>query len=121
MGVGLGAYGAVVPQIKAFDAASETASSALLQWWAEAGLAGALILAVAFGWAGWALRGAWLRVGQADRALPAGMVGALAAFAAFSTLHWSVQGIAVALAAAAVVGTANRWLAGGTDLFVDSA
>lgn len=120
IGVGLGAYGAVVPQIKAFDAASETASSALLQWWAEAGLAGALILAVGFGWAGWALRGAWLRVGQADRALPAGVVGALAAFGTFSTLHWSVQGIAVALAAAAVVGTANRWLAGGTDLFVEA-
>ena len=37
----------------------------------------------------------------------------------FSAIHWTVELSAIALAASAVAGTANRWLAGGTDLFVD--
>ncbi|GIW88846.1 MAG: hypothetical protein KatS3mg108_3170 [Isosphaeraceae bacterium] len=120
LGVGLGAFGALIPQIKLFDAASETASSALLQWWAETGLAGLAILLAGVVWVGMALAGAWRRVGQADRALAAGLIGALVAFAGFSALHWTVQGLAISLAAAAVFGTAHRWLAGGTDLFVES-
>jgi hypothetical protein len=33
-------------------------------------------------------------------------------------LHWSIELAAVALAASALAGTWNRWLAGGTDLFI---
>lgn len=120
-GVGLGAFGAVVPQIKRFDAASETAASALFQWWAETGLAGVFVLAAGLCWVVWNLRGAWDRVGQADRSLSAGMIGSLSAFAVFSLVHWSIQGLAISLSAAAVLGTANRWLAGGTDLFLESS
>jgi hypothetical protein len=48
-----------------------------------------------------------------------GLIGAFASFGLFSMIHWSIQLTAVALAASAVAGTANRWLAGGTDLFLE--
>jgi hypothetical protein len=118
LGVGLGAFGRVVPKVKSFDAASGTAGSAALQWWAESGLAGAAVVAIAFGWIALKIRGSWRRIGQADRALAAGLTGSLASFAAFSMIHWSVQLAAVALAGAALLGTADRWLSGGTDLFL---
>jgi hypothetical protein len=79
------------------------------------------LVALAGLWGLTRLPGAFFRVGSADRALAAGMVGAVACFALISTIHWTVDLAAVALAASAVAGTCNRWLAGGTDLFVERA
>ena len=61
------------------------------------------------------------RVGTADRALAFGLLGAAACFALLSAIHWTVELAAIALAASAVAGTCERWLAGGTDLFVERA
>ena len=59
------------------------------------------------------------RVGTADRSLVFGLIGAAAGFSLFSAVHWTVELSAVAVAASAWGGTWNRWLAGGTDLFVE--
>ncbi len=116
VGVGLGAYPAIEPYSKSRDASSSTAMSSVLQWWAEAGSVGVGLVAAGLAWIGFRLPRAIRRVGSADRALAAGMVGAVACFGAFSAIHWTVELPAMALAAAAVAGTCNRWLAGGTDL-----
>jgi hypothetical protein len=47
------------------------------------------------------------------------MVGASVCFGIVSAIHWTVELPVVALAASAFAGTCNRWLAGGTDLFVE--
>jgi hypothetical protein len=47
------------------------------------------------------------------------LIGAAAGFTLFSAVHWTVELGSVALAASALGGTWNRWLAGGTDLFVE--
>lgn len=121
VGSGLGSFAAIHPYYKAADIAPNNAQSGLLQWCAEAGLAGVGLLVMAGVWVVVRLPGALRRVGTADRALAWGLVGALAGFAAFSALHWTVEVAAVALAASAVGGTCHRWLAGGTDLFVARA
>jgi hypothetical protein len=118
VGVGMGSFPVVEPYYKAADA-SATATSALGQWIAEAGLAGLVPLALAAAWCVARLPGAIRRVGTADRTLAWTLVGSGLGFAALSALHWSVQVGAIALAACAVAGTAQRWLAGGTDLFVE--
>jgi hypothetical protein len=118
VGVGLGAFPVVEPYYKAADASATTAS-ALGQWWAESGLVGMGLLALAAGWCAWRMPGAVRRVGSADRTLPFTLVGAGLAFAMLSAMQWSVQVGAIAMAASAVAGTAQRWLAGGTDLFVE--
>ena len=65
------------------------------------------------------VHGAVRRVGTADRALAFGLIGAAASFSLYSAVHWTVELAAVAVAASAWGGTWNRWLAGGTDLFVE--
>jgi hypothetical protein len=90
----------------------------LLQWLAEAGLAGLVLLLSGAVWFGWRLRRAVLRVGTADRTLAYALVGTAVCFVFFSALHWTIELTCVALAASAVGGTFDRWLAGGTDLFV---
>jgi hypothetical protein len=60
------------------------------------------------------------RVGSADRVLAFALTGSLLAFAVTSLVQPTLQAAAVALAACAVAGTAERWLAGGTDLFAES-
>ena len=59
------------------------------------------------------------RVGSADRTLAYGLIGAAIGFSLWSVVHWAVELPAVAISASALGGTWNRWLAGGTDLFVD--
>jgi len=119
LGAGLGSFAAIHPYYKATDAGTTTARGSLIQWWAEAGAAGLAILAVAALWSLARLPGAIRRVGSADRPLAFGLLGALASFALLSAVHWTVELAAVALAAGAVGGTCDRWLAGGTDLFVE--
>ena len=119
LGTGLGTFPAVHPYYKARDGARNTAMSSVLQWAVETGAVGLGLLATAGLWCLIRLPGAIRRVGTADRALAFGLLGSLAGFGLFSAIHWTVELSAIALAASAVAGTANRWLAGGTDLFVD--
>ncbi len=120
LGSGLGSFASIYPHYKSQDATTTTALSSLLQWWAETGLAGVMLLALAGTWCLWRLPGALRRVGSADRPLCSALLGAVVGFAVFAMVHWTVELLAVALAACAVGGTWNRWLAGGTDLFVES-
>jgi O-antigen ligase len=119
MGTGLGTFASVYPYYKTRDASATTASSSLLQWWVETGAVGMILLAAAGLWIVWRLPGAIRRVGTADRALAFGLIGAASGFTLYSVVHWTVELASVALAASAVAGTLNRWLAGGTDLFVE--
>ena len=121
LGTGLGAFPTVHPYYKAGDIEPNSAMSALATWAVEAGVVGLGLLSLVVAWAIVRLPGAIRRVGTADRALPYALIGSLVAFGLFSTIHWTVELPAVALLAAAVAGTANRWLAGGTDLFVEHA
>ncbi len=120
-GTGLGTFPVVHPYYKSVDGARNTAMSSVLQWAVESGAVGLGLLATAVLWCLIRLPGAIHRVGTADRALAFGLLGSLLCFGLFSMVHWTVELSAIALAAAAVAGTANRWLAGGTDLFVDRA
>ena len=119
MGAGFGSFAVIEPYYKTRDAASSTAMSSLLQWWAESGLVGVVILGIAAVWGLARLRGAVRRVGSADRALVFGAIGAIACFAIVSCVHGTIELPVVALSLSAVAGTCNRWLAGGTDLFVE--
>jgi hypothetical protein len=118
-GVGLNAFGAVHAQVKHDDACSSTAMSSLLQWWAESGSVGMILISLGLAWCLWRLPGAWKRVGAADRPLAGALLGSAVSFGGFSLVAWTVQLPAVALATAALGGTLNRWLAGGTDLFIE--
>jgi hypothetical protein len=95
--------------------------SSLLQWGVESGSIGLALLGAMVVWSLWRLRGAVLRVGTADRTLAFGLIGAALGFGLWSAVHWAVELPAVAISASALGGTWNRWLAGGTDLFVDRA
>lgn len=119
VGTGLGTFASVYPFYKTQDAAATTAMSSLLQWWVESGVVGLGLLAVGLLWCLVRLPGAVRRVGTADRALAFGLIGAAAGFMVFSAIHWTVELASVALAASALAGAGNRWLAGGTDLFVE--
>jgi hypothetical protein len=121
LGTGLGSFASVYPFYKSLDETHTTALSSLLQWVVESGLAGALILAVGVVWCLFRLPASIRRVGTADRALAFGLIGAAVGFSLYATVHWSVELIAVALAASAWGGTWNRWLAGATDLFIERA
>ena len=93
--------------------------SSLLRCGVEAGWAGLVLLAMAGLWSAVRLPSCLKRVGSADRALAHGLIGAVVGFSLWSILHWTVELPAVAISASALGGTWNRWLAGGTDLFVD--
>lgn len=120
VGAGLGAFPAVAPYFKATDATPTTAHSTLLRWAAESGVAGLGLLALGLLWVLLRLPGALRRVGTADRHLALGVVGAGGAFLVATALHWTAELPAIALAACAFAGTCDRWLAGGTDLFVEA-
>ena len=119
LGSGLGSFPAIHPYYKTSNLATTTAWSSVLRWWSEAGLVGVALLGLAVAWCLSRLPAALRRVGTADRMLGFALVGSVVAFAAFSVVHWTVELAAVALAASAVGGTLERWLAGGTDLFVE--
>ncbi len=121
MGSGLGTYPALVSHYKVSDETPTTAQSSLAQWWAEAGFVGLGLVGLAVLWCLWKIPGGLRRVEPADWVLPVSLLGAMVSFALFSTIHWSIELSAVALSACAVAGTANRWLSGGTDLFVERA
>ena len=93
--------------------------SSLVQWGVESGAVGLAILAATVVWSLCRLPGALERVGSADRTLAYGLIGAALGFSLWSVVHWTVELPAVAISASALGGTWNRWLAGGTDLFVD--
>ena len=118
-GTGLGSFASIYPLYKTQDLSPTTALSSLLQWWVESGFFGLAIVVVAGLWCLLRTPGAVRRVGTADRALAFGLIGAIVGFTLYSALHWTVELVAVALAASALAGIGNRWLSGGTDLFVE--
>ena len=121
VGSGLGTYPTIAAYYKSTDPTPTTAGSSLAQWLVESGTAGGAILFLGAIWCVVKLPGAIRRVGSADKTLAYSLLGAIGGFACVSAVHWTVELMAVALAAAAVAGTCNRWLAGGTDLFVEMA
>lgn len=121
LGTGLGSFASVYPHYKSHDAAHTTALSTVAQWVAETGLIGLALLVAAGLWSLSRLPEAVRRVGSADRALVFGLIGAAAGFTLYATVHWTVELAAIAIAVSALGGTWNRWLAGGTDLFVERA
>jgi hypothetical protein len=86
---------------------------------AESGATGLALLGLAALWCLVRLPGALRRVGGADRHLALAVVAAGASFLAASALHWTAELPATCLASCAFAGTFDRWLAGGTDLFVE--
>jgi hypothetical protein len=119
VGTGFGSFGAIHPYFKTRDAASTTAMSSLLQWGVESGALGLGLLVLAALWCVCRLPACLKRVGSADRSLAYGLIGAALGFSVWSALQWTVELPAVAISASALAGTWNRWLAGGTDLFVE--
>ena len=93
--------------------------SSLLQCGVESGAVGLGLLAMAGLWCVCRLPVCLKRVGSADRTLAYGLIGAALGFSLWSVVHWTVELPAVAISASALGGTWNRWLAGGTDLFVE--
>jgi O-antigen ligase len=118
-GSGLGSFGSIYPYYKTQDPSQTTALSSLIQWWVESGAMGMGLLVIGIVWCLIRMPGAIRRVGSADRSLVFGLIGAAVGFTLYSALHWTVELAAVALAASALGGIWNRWLAGGTDLFVE--
>jgi hypothetical protein len=121
VGTGFGTFPTVHAYFKTQDVPSGPAMSSALRWAVEAGWTGIALLALAALWSLGRLPFGLARVGSADRALAHGLIGAAVGFSLWSVLHWTVELPAVAISASALGGTWNRWLAGGTDLFVDRA
>jgi hypothetical protein len=119
LGTGLGSLTAIYPYMKAHAATSTTAMSSLLQFAVESGAIGLFILALAVLWCLVRLPGSVTKVGPADRSLAYGLIGAAVGFSLWSVVHWTVELPAIAISASALGGTWNRWLTGGTDLFVE--
>jgi len=119
VGTGLGSFGSIYPYWKTQDAASTTATSSFLQCAVESGAIGLGLVAAAALWSVCRLPVCLRRVGTADRTLAYGLIGAALGFSLWSVVHWAVELPAVAISASALGGTWNRWLAGGTDLFVE--
>ncbi|WP_254053370.1 O-antigen ligase family protein [Singulisphaera sp. GP187] len=118
-GTGLGSFTSIYPSYKTQDETRTNALSSLLQWWVESGFVGLALLLVGMIWCLYRLPGAVRRVGTADRALVFGLIGAAAGFSLYAVIHWTIELAAVAVAVSALGGVCNRWLAGGTDLFVE--
>jgi hypothetical protein len=119
VGAGLGSFPSIHPYFKNRDASSTTAMSSLLQWGVETGAAGLAILAVGALWCLRRLPASLQRIGSVDRSLAHGLIGAALSFSLLAVVHWTVELPALAISASALGGTWNRWLAGGTDLFVE--
>jgi hypothetical protein len=119
VGTGLGSFPTIHPYMKTHDASSTTAMSTVLQWAVEAGGAGLALCTVAVIWSVSRLPGSVKRVGVSDRPLAYGLIGAAMGFSLWAVVHWTVELPAIAVSASALGGTWNRWLTGGTDLFVE--
>ncbi len=119
VGTGFGSFGAVHPYSKTHDLTSTTAMSSLVQCGVESGLVGLTLLGLAGCWLVCRVRPSLKRVGSADKTLAYGLVGAGLGLGLWSIVQWTVELPAVAIAASAIGGIGNRWLAGGTDLFVE--
>jgi hypothetical protein len=115
----MGSFGTIYPYVKTHDATLTTAMSSLLQCSVESGAVGLGILTAAALWSFFRLPACLKRVSPADRMLAYGLIGAALGFSLWSILHWTVELPVVAISASALGGTWNRWLAGGTDLFVE--
>ncbi len=118
LGTGFGSFRTIHAYFKTQDAYSGFALSSVLRCGVEAGLVGLLVLAMAGLWSICRVLPCLKRVGSADRTLAYGLIGAVVGFSLWSVLQWTVELPAVAISASALGGTWNRWLAGGTDLFV---
>jgi hypothetical protein len=121
VGTGFGTFPTVHAYFKTQDVPSGPAMSSVLRCAVEAGWAGIGLLGLAALWSVCRLPSCLKRVGSADRALAHGLIGAAVGFSLWSIVHWTIELPAVAISASALGGTWNRWLAGGTDLFVDRA
>jgi hypothetical protein len=121
VGTGFGTFPTIQAYFKTQDVPTGPAMSSALRCAVEAGWAGIALLAMAALWSAWRIPAVLRRVGSADRALAHGLIGAAVGFSLWSILHWTVELPAVAISASALGGTCNRWLSGGTDLFVDRA
>jgi hypothetical protein len=119
VGAGLGSFATIYPYFKDTDISSTTAMSSLLQWGAETGIAGLGILVLGTLWCLFRLPTGLKYVGSIDRSLAHGLIGAAVSISLLAVVHWTVELSAVAISASALGGTCNRWLAGGTDLFVE--
>jgi hypothetical protein len=119
MGAGLGTFRSIHPYYKIHDATATTAQSTLLQCGVETGAVGLGIIALAALWCLCRLPWCVKSVGSADRSLSYGLMGAALSFTLWSSVHWTAELPAVAISASALGGAWNRWLAGGTDLFVE--
>jgi O-antigen ligase len=119
VGAGLGCFGVIHPYFKARDLCSTTAMSSLVQWSVESGLVGIGILSLALLWCLIRLPGVLKQVGLVERSLAHGLIGAALSFGLLAAVHWTIELSAVAISASALGGTWNRWLAGGTDLFLE--
>ena len=119
LGSGFGSFATIQPYFTTHDQSSSTAMSTLLQWGVESGAAGLGILGIGLLWCLIRLPFGLKRVGAVDRSLAEGLIGAALAFSVLAIVHWTVELTAVAISASALGGTWNRWLAGGTDLFVE--
>lgn len=119
VGSGIGSYPTISAYFKASDSTPTTAGSSLLQWCIESGVCGTALVAVAVLWCLIKLPRSIRRVGSADKNLAYMLLGTMACFALVSVAMSTMEVFALALAACAVAGTGNRWLAGGTDLFVE--
>ncbi len=118
LGTGFGTFRTIHAYFKTQDVSSGLVMSSVLRCGVEAGWAGLSLIAAAGIWSICRVFGSLRRVGSADRALAYGLIGAALGFSLWSVLHWTVELPAVAISASALGGTWNRWLAGGTDLFV---
>ncbi len=119
VGAGLGSFGVIHPYYKHSAMSSTTAMSSLLQWGVESGGLGLGLLGLGILWCLVRIPGAIRRVGRIDRALAHGLLGAVLSLSLLAAIHWTVELSAVAVSASALGGAWNRWLAGGTDLFVE--
>ena len=119
LGTGFGSFRTIHAYFQTQDSSAGLTMSSLLRCGVEAGWAGLVLLAIAGLWCIVRLPSRLRRVGSADRALAHGLIGAAVGFSLWSLLHWTVELPAMAISASALGGTWNRWLAGGTDLFVE--
>jgi hypothetical protein len=118
-GTGFGSFATIHPYFKMHEASSTTAMSSLLQCAVESGVIGLGILGLAGLWSVCRLPFCLKRVGSADRTLAYGLLGAALGFSLWFVVYWTIELPAVAISVSALGGTWNRWLAGGTDLFVE--